>query len=202
MPLFDEELDDGSSVREWLTQFPEIEPAWSWSLQYYSLAYAIANWSSVNDYSPEFYRFTKIAIAGTPEDVTYPDSFDVVEFTDPETFITYRAPIIEPFDEGGLIQEFPAYYGDRFHRSRGQFRNWGIGANLLEKADTFLRNEWQPAKAGCEDGTLVGPIADGNRWETTEAACNAFERARQNLNEQVGYIDIVRKFNRRAELPF
>lgn len=202
MPLFDEEREDGSSVRQWLEQYPEIEPAWSWSLQYYSLAYAIANWSSVNDYSPEFYRFTKIAIAGTPEDVTYPEGFQVVEFTDPETFITYRAPVIEPFDEGGLIQEFPAYYGDRFHRSRGQFRNWGIGANLLIKADDYLTNEWQPAQAGCADGTLVGPIADGNRWETTEAACNAFERARQNLNEQVGYIDIIRKFNRRAELPF
>lgn len=201
MPMFDEEREDGSSVREWLEQYPEIEPAWSWSLQYYSLAYAIANWSSINDYSPEFYRFTKIAIDGTPEDVDYAADVVVEEFTDPETLITYRAPVIEPFSEGGLIQEFPVYYGDRFHKSRGEFRNWSIGANLLSKANAYLSNTWQPSKAGCDDGTLVG-TAQTDRWATTEEACVAHERARQNLNEQVGFVDIVRKFNRRAELPF
>ena len=200
MPLFDEERDDGSSVREWLEQYPEIDPSWSWSLRLYSLAFAIANWSSVNDYSPEFYRFTKIGIAGTPEDVTYAPDVTVETFTDPETLITYRSPVIEPFTEGGLIQEFPVYYGDRFHQSRGQFRNWGIGANLLQTANAYLTNEWQPSKAGCDDGTLVG-TAPGDRWATQQEACDAHQRARQNLNEQVGFIDLVRKFNRRAELP-
>jgi hypothetical protein len=201
MPLFDEEQEDGSSVREWLLQYPEIEPAWSWSLQYYALAYGIANWSSVNDYSPEFYRFTKIAIEGTPEDVTYPDDMQVITFTDPETFITYRSPMVEPFTEGGLLQEFPIYYGDRFHRARNEYRNWSIGGTILQKANAFLTNEWEPSKAGCEDGTLVGPIAQGNRWSTQAEACAAHERARQNLNEQVGFIDLVRKFNNQAEIP-
>jgi hypothetical protein len=199
MPLFDEEREDGSSVRQWLTQHPEIEPSWSWALQYYSLAFAISNWSSVNDYSPEFYRFTKIAIAGTPEDVTYPENVEVVSFTDPETLITYRAPVIEPFVEGGLLQEFPAYYGDRFHQRQGQFRNWGIGANILQRANDYLTNDWEPAKAGCQDGAFVGPLADGNRWETQEQACQFYEVARNHLNEQVGFINQVRRFNRRAE---
>lgn len=200
MPLFDEEREDGSSVREWLEQYPEIEPSWSWTLQYMSLAYAIANWSSVNDYAPEFYRFTKVAVEGTPEDVTYSPETIVEEFTDPETLVKYRAPVIEPFSDAGLIQEFPVYYGDRFHKARGESRNWGIGANLLQKANAFVTNEWQPSKLGCEDGTGVG-TAPTDRWATTQEACDAHERARQNLNEQVGFIDIVRKFNRRAELP-
>src|SRR5207244_1383398 len=62
MPFFDEQKDDGASVQQWLAPLPKIEPAWSWSLQYYSLAYAMANFSSINDASPEFYRFTKVAV--------------------------------------------------------------------------------------------------------------------------------------------
>ncbi len=198
-PFFDEELSDGSSVREWLDGFPEIEPAWSYSLQYYSMAYALANWSSVNDYAPEFYRFTKISIKGTPGDVEYPASFNVVEFTDPETFITYRAPTIEPFSPGGLVQEFPAYYGDAFHRRQGRFRNWSVGSNLLDDANTYLTESWQPAKDGCDNGTNVGP---GDRWETQEDACNAFARSRNVLSEKVGYINRVLRFSQRAEYPF
>ncbi len=196
-PFFDEDTEDGGSVREWLREFPEIEPSWSWSLQYFALAYAIANWSSVNDYAPEMYRFTKISIRGTPEDVDYPADMTVVEFTDPETFITYRAPQIAPFSPGGLVQEFPAYYGDRFHRERlNQFRNWGVGANLLTEANNILENDWRPSRLACEDGTGVGA---GERWATREAACTFFERTRSLLNEKTDFIDRVRKFNLRAE---
>lgn len=189
MPLFDEELEDGSSVRQWLEQYPAIEPSWSYTLRYMSLAYALANWSSINDYAPEFYRFTKISIKGTPEDVDYPADFDVVEFTDPETYITYRAPVIEPISEGGLIQEFPGYYGDKFHKSQGRFHYWSIGASILEDANTFKTDVWEPAKTACD--------ATG---DVTSTECRQFERARNILSEKVGYIDRVRKFNRRAEL--
>ena len=188
MPFFDEETDDGGSMRQFLEQYPEIEPSWSYTLRYMSLAYALANWSSINDYAPEFYRFTKIAIRGTPEDVEYPAGFQVEEFTDPETFITYVAPVITPITPGGLVQEFPAYYGDRFHRSQGRFHDWGVGATLLRQASEFHQNSWLPAQTACE-------TAD----DPASAECQSFERARNNLSEQVGYIDRVRKFNRRAE---
>ncbi len=203
MPLFDEELEDGSSVRSWLTQYPEIEPSWSWTLQYMSLAYSLGNWSSVNDYAPEMYRFTKISIPGTPEDVEYPEDMTVIEFTDPETFITYRAPVIEPLTEGGLVQEFPTYFGDRWHRDRNppRFRYWGIGANILREANRFLVEEYNPAKEGCEQGVGVGPLAEGNRWLTADEACTAFSLARSGMNERTGFIDQVRKFNRVAEVP-
>ena len=152
-----------------------------------SLAYALANWSSINDDAPEFYRFTKISIRGTPEDVDYPADFQVVEFTDPETYITYRAPVIKPFSEGGLIQEFPAYYGDKFSRSQGKFHNWSMGASLLQEANAYLTNVWQPAKDACDAN---GP---------TSNECKTFQQARTAMSEKVGYIDLVRKFNYQAE---
>ena len=200
MPLFDEEDDEGNSIRSWLTQFPEIEPSWSWTLQYMALAYSLGNWSSVNDFAPEMYRFTKISIRGTPEDVDYPEDIEVVTFTDPETLITYRAPVIEPFTEGGLLQEFPAYYGDRWHQRQNppMFRNWGVGANILVEANRFVSNDYEPSQAGCEEGTDVGP---GLRWETQDQACSAFRLAQSGLNERTGFIDQVRKFNRIAEVP-
>ncbi|MEO1229529.1 MAG: hypothetical protein AAFZ18_11530, partial [Myxococcota bacterium] len=199
MPFFDENRADGGSVRQWLEEdldrdgtedHPEIEPAWTWSLQYYSLAWALANWSSVNDYAPEYYRMAKISIQGTPEDVDYPDSVTVQTFTDPETSITYRAPVIEPLAEGGILnQEFPAYYGDARSVRQGKFRNWSAGSNILAEAESFVNNEYTPAKQACQTS------GDAN-------ACDRFRRARAGLNERIGYIDRVRKFNRRAELSF
>jgi hypothetical protein len=197
-PFFDEELEDGASVRQWLDQFPEIEPSWSWSLQYYALAYSVSNWSSIYDYTPEMYSFLKISIRGTPDDVDYPANMPIVSFTDPETLVTYRAPVIEPITSGGLRSEFPAYYGDPAHRRQGKYRKWSVGANLLSDAETYRANEWAPAKAGCDNGTLVG-TGPNDRWATEEEACAAFTRARNQLNEKVGFIDRVRKFIIRAE---
>ncbi|MEO1334305.1 MAG: hypothetical protein AAFV29_01620, partial [Myxococcota bacterium] len=203
MPLFDEAREDGTSVRSWLREYPEIEPSWSWTLQYMALAYSLGNWSSVNDFAPEMYRFTKIAIRGTPEDVEYPADTTIVEFTDPETLITYRAPVIESFTESGLQVEFPAYYGDRWHKNQDppMARNWGVGANILSEANAFVADTYAPAAAGCEDGVGVGPADEGGRWATQDDACSAFQLARSGLSERTGFIDQVRKFNRIAEVP-
>ncbi|MCK6545665.1 zinc-dependent metalloprotease [Myxococcota bacterium] len=177
----------GGSVRESLATLPKVEPAWSWTLQFMALGYAISNFSSINDLTPEFYRYTKIAIKGTPEDITYPADMTIVEFTDPESLITYRSPDIPGQPPPGLVSPWPAYYGDAFHRRRGEFRDWGIGATLLRKANAFLTDVYEPAKAACPD-----PVGNA-------AACPDFVRARRQLNEQVGFIDIVRRFNYRAE---
>ena len=48
MPFFDEEDENGASVQLDLFDAPKIEPAWSYTLQYYALAYAISNFSSIN----------------------------------------------------------------------------------------------------------------------------------------------------------
>ena len=182
MPFLDEEFEDGSSVRQELASAPKIAPSWSWTLQYYALAFGIANWSSIRDSSPEFYRFTKIAIEGTPEDVDYGSSVTMIEFTDPETRIKYRAPDIAARPRQVLNDTVPPY-------QRGN--SWGIGAEILKDANTILTQEWQPAQVDCDN--LTGSAKD--------EACLRFRRARQKLNEHVGFIDIIRRFNKRAELP-
>lgn len=188
MPFFDEEGPDGASMFQTLRDQPKIEPSWSWSLQHNALAYAISNWSSVNDYAPEFYRFTKIALQGTPEDIEYitPVSgrpIQIVTFTDPETRFVYRAPDLPARAPGFLTTGIRPY-------ARGN--TWGIGADLLKDLNNVLATDYEPKKLACEAarGTANG-----------EALCSEFEGARRRLNERVGYIDVVRRFNRRAELP-
>ena len=189
MPFFDELDADGGSIRERLEGQPTIDAAWSWSLQYWSLAYALGNWSSVADWTPEFHRMTKIAVRGTPEDIEYPDDIEIVEFTDPQTQITYRAPVIPAISPIGLgADEFPAYYGDLFHRRRGEGRDWGIGADVLRQANDILTTRYEPAQAACA-------ASPGE----TSPECIDFLRATEELNEHVGFIDLVRKFNFRAE---
>ncbi|MBI2375257.1 MAG: hypothetical protein HYV07_14780 [Deltaproteobacteria bacterium] len=181
MPFFDEERPEtGESVRRWLQNEPKIEPSYSWTLQFIALAYSLSNFSSINDSAPEFYRFTKIAIKGTPEDVEYPADYSMVEFTDPETFITYRAPSVPARPRRELISGTPVY-------ERGF--SWGIGADILKEAQRIKDEEWAPAKAGCTD-----PVANAS-----SPACQAYDRAHKHLQEQIGFIDIVRRFNRRAE---
>lgn len=174
----------GGSVRQSLETLPKIEPAWSWSLQFYSLAYAIANWSSVNDLTPEYFRYSKIAIKGTPEDANFPANIPIVEFTDPETLITYRAPNVVGAPPPGLVSPWPTYFGDAVHRRQGKFRSWSVGAELLLKANRIYTEQWLPAKTACDaDGTM----------------CEEYRAARRALNDQMGFIDIVRRFNFQAE---
>jgi hypothetical protein len=177
----------GGSVRDSLADLPRIKPSWSWSLQFLSLGYAMANLSSINDYAPEFYRFTKIAIKDTPEDITYGPTVVMAEFTDPETLITYRAPTVRAQPPPDFILPHGSYYGDRFHRTLGKARNWDIGADLLRKAETFKTEVYEPRQTACPD------------LSQNTAACQSFREARRTMNEMVGYIDIVRRFNRQAE---
>ena len=196
-PFFDEVDENGAQVRPQLVEQPVIEPNFSWSLQYYALFLGMSRWSSLSDNAPEFYRFTQIAIRGTPEDVEYqplPDGtpVEMVEFTDPETLVTYRAPVIIPQDSGLLIQnaddQVNNFFGDAWHRERGASRDWGIGAQILTRANQ-LKDEYDAAKVLC----------DGAGNDPQSGACQDFQTRRLRLNEQVGFIDIVRKFNLRAE---
>jgi uncharacterized protein DUF4953 len=179
----------GGSVRQSLEPLPKIEPGWSWSLQFMSLAHAIANFSSINDYAPEFFRFTKVAVKGSKEDTEYPQNMAIVEFTDPESRIVYRAPDVKGQPPPGLVSPFPAYYGDAFHRRQGQFRDWGIGAFLLKDANNFVTTKYMPARTACPDESA------------STQACETFRNLRRQLNEKVGLIDIIRRFNRQAEIP-
>lgn len=183
-PLFDEQLEDGSSVRRWLQNEPEIEPSWSWSLQYWALVYTIVNWTSINDSAPEFQRFTEVAISGTPEDVDYGTRIPIVTFTDPESRLTYRAPDLPARPPAGLIQTIRPYK---------LTNQWGIGADVLKEANRIVTDEYTPNKAACEAAVPGSPQAD--------ALCASFESARRKLNETVGFIDIMRRFNNIADRP-
>ena len=85
------------------------------------------------------------------------------------------APGIPARPRQELVASLPAYH-------RGN--TWGIGADVLRTANDVLTNDWTPAKADCD--RLTG--------SAKEEACRRFERARKNLNDVVGYIDIVRRY--------
>jgi hypothetical protein len=184
-PFFDEELADGTSVHRWLQGKPEIEPSWSWSLQYYALTAALTNWTSINDAAPEFQRFTKIAVTGYPEDIEYTGRIPIVEFTDPETRLTYRAPDLPARPPSSFISSIRPYK---------LTTQWGIGADILKEANRMLTEEYLPKQAACTAAPANSPQA--------ASLCADFEGARRKLNEHVGFVDVVRRFNRRADSPF
>jgi hypothetical protein len=193
MPFFDEQDANGNSIRQQLASAPKIDPSWSYTLSYYALAWGIGHFSSINDASPEFYRFTKIALKNTPEDIDYApcvvrgsagsacEPLPMVEFTDPETLFTYRAPDIAARPRREFISSIPGY---------AHPNSWGIGADLLKTANAIVAN-YPQQQSDCNN--LTGAAKD--------EACRRFDATHRALNEAVGYIDIVRRFNRRAELP-
>lgn len=210
-PFFDEQRPDGASMREWLENgnegqaFPTIEPARSWSLRWLALAYALNNWSSLFDSSIEYHRLTKIAIKDTIEDVQYGPEVDVVEFTDPETLLTYRAPCYPPqFPAGrGELQQIKEHYGDYNHWEEGKFHEWSVGCGILQRASCVVDSS---TSAECLDrwpqDTIEGDYLTNEEACASggdSAACERFERNRRTLRSMVATIDIVRKISRRAE---
>lgn len=206
-PFFDEQDTygqetgtEGASIRNWLNTgnnskpFPVIDPAWSWDLQFYGTAFAISNWSGVFDYVPQASDLLRIAIKGGPEDMDY-QGVSVVEFTDPVTLLTYRAPSLPGRSASGsfLSNDEKVYYGNRQDRAAGHFHPWGVGGQLLTEANTILTRPdgYNAAKTACDAGTA-------GAWASPVAACEAFEKVGRELRQKVEYINIVRKFVARA----
>ncbi|MGF1511377.1 MAG: hypothetical protein ACFB9M_17945 [Myxococcota bacterium] len=202
MPLFDEEFDNGrpdglsgTSVRGWMrdNDFPEIEPAWSYQLRLWSLAFSLTGWGNLADTSLEYYRLAKVSIPGTPDHTEY-NGVETVRFVDPETGIEYVAPRVEPFLQRETVGVFRAYYGDRNDRLRGDFREWSVGAELVQTADRFKDDVYLPALEACEESAPdVSP-----ELATTEE-CTSFQRARDELADQVGFLNMLRRFSVSAE---
>ena len=77
--------------------------------------------------------------------------------------------------------------------------------------DTFHRTNEGTAGYRCRDlerreydsysrvAACSGRLRQPNRFR--ERSLLRFRRARQKLNEHIGFIDIIRRFNKRAELP-
>lgn len=194
MPFFDEEDDSsgtetgtpGQSIRNWLTAgdagaaYPTIDPAWSFTLQYYALAFAMSSWSDTSSYAPEIQNLVRVAVKGTKEDMDF-GSTPVVEFTDPETQITYRAPEIRGQSMATVTGEFPPYYG--YSRLGGNYHPWGAGGAYLAKMNDYVTTVYTPADAAC--------TASG---DSASAACTSFQAVRRELRERVGFIDRLRLF--------
>ncbi len=192
---------EGENIRTVLTEtdengdplYPAIEPAWDYTLRLYALAFGLSNWSGA-DYAIDYYRLTKVAIEGLPGFTDFVNS-DVVSFEDPETLLEYQAPIIPPFREPTLLPLIPeAFYGDRASRNRGEFHEWSVAAELVNDLNEYTENVYMPrldacvASAGGEEPTLA-----------TTPECTAWEQARTRVADEVGFLNMLRKFTERAE---
>ncbi|MEM1024052.1 MAG: zinc-dependent metalloprotease [Myxococcota bacterium] len=202
-PMFDEIFDDsrgdlaGSSVRRYLrdNDFPTIEPSWSYDLRLWALTFALSNWSSLADYSVDYFRLSKVTIPGLPDETEFSDDIEVVRFIDPETRLEYAAPKIEPFREPnvtGLINR--SYYGNNFDKREGRFHEWSVGAELLEDLNRMKDQEYDPLRQSCVDSAPNVPPE-----LATTPECTAFERVRTELADEVGFVNMLRKFSVRAE---
>ena len=208
-PFFDEIFDDdqgelaGSSVRKWLrgentqipTDFPTIEPSWSYDLRLWALTFALSNWSSLFDYSVEYFRLAKVTIPGLPDETEFDEDIETVSFIDPETRLEYLAPKIEPFREPnvtGLITR--SYYGNDNLRRQEEFHEWSVGAELLADLQRMKEQEYEPLREACVNSA---PNVPPDLATTPE--CTAFGRVRNELADEVGFVNMLRKFSVRAE---
>ena len=149
------------------------------------------------------------------------DGASVVEFTDPETLLTYRAPCVEPQVPQNANLEFPTYYGDQCYRNTecsglddAKFHNWALGCDLLIDAQQHVDGPYSTAKLQCETA-IADAIANPEPGETDAdaelrarggAECTfgsvedesilGFEKQRKIHNEHIGFIDNLRKWNR------
>jgi hypothetical protein len=202
-PWFDEQFSEtrddqfaGQSVRTWLrdNDFPQIEPSWSYDLRLWALAFALSNWSSTADLAVEYYRLSKVSLPGTPDHTEY-TGVDTVTFIDPETNLEYQAPEVEPFVEQALVSFIDrSYYGNSADRRAGNFKEWSVGAELIKQANQYKSEVYEPARQACE---LSAPDTPVDLASTPE--CTTFQQARNELADQVGFLNQLRRFTVRAE---
>ncbi len=218
-PFFDEtfgpEAPDefvGRSVRQWLrcgnpdgasdpvlcdgngAPWPEIEPAWSYTLRLYALSFALSNWSNTADFAVDYYRLTNLSLPGTPGDIDF-TGVPEVRFIDPETELEYKAPRVEPFTVNSLLPLISrSYYGNRADRGRGLFHEWSVGAELLEDLQDYKENVYEPALQACINSA---PGVEPALAITPE--CTELEGIRSEMADRTGFLNIVRKFTDAAE---
>lgn len=194
---------EGENIRQRLTatdpntgvpEFKSIEPGWSYTLRLYALAFGLGNWSSSADFSVDYHRLTKVAIEGLPGDTEWVNT-EVVSFTDPETLLEYVAPKVPPFREPTILPLIPeAYYGNRAQRARGQFHEWSVGAQLIEDLNDYKDNVYMPRREAC-----IASAGDQDPTLATTPECTEWDRARTKLADDVGFLNLLRKFTEQAE---
>lgn len=148
---------------------PKIDSASSWTLQYYGVMLPMARFNSLYDYTPDFSWFTRVCLKGYQDCVSYDAEGGVTEFTDPFSGYTYVAPNNNP--------DNPSQPADN-----------ALGAVMLERAQTFLEEEYQPAKLAYEVAVDDGASAE----DLAQKKQTLGEKERQ-LNELISFIDVIRE---------
>ena len=132
-------FNDGDNAEASTASAPIIKPSTSWQLQYYGTLYPMIRYSSTVDRQLDFGKRSRIACAGGAQDPTVDDSVDVdqVTFTHPVTLVQYRAYSVD---------------GD----------DMSPGYQLLEDANAFLADTWDPAQATYD--TAVANLNSSGCW--------------------------------------
>jgi hypothetical protein len=154
--------------------FP-IQPSSSWMMRYYALFFSLVNFTSNVDRTLDFATRARISLVGSRSDPTIDPSITTVEFTDPLTHYTYKAPMI---DGEGL----------------------SIGYDLLTDAKNFVENgAWGAANAAVEAKRAEIEAAIAAEEDTTALETELIDleielgSQSHELNERVQIIDMVRQ---------
>jgi hypothetical protein len=138
----------------------KIRPADSFNLKQWAMFYGMANLSSTVDQTMDFSKRVRITLAGSRSDPTIDGTVvaDIAEFTDPDSGLVYRA-------------------------AQTDQTNNSIGWQMLNDANTFVTNVYEPKKAALAAATDPAAI---------DAAEVELEIARIELNDKVQLIDWMR----------
>ena len=175
-------FNDGGNAEASTASAPIIKPSTSWQLQYYGTLYPMIRYSSTVDRQLDFGKRSRIAYAGGAQDPTVSDDVDVahVTFTHPVTLVQYKAYSVD---------------GD----------DMSPGYQLLEDANAFLTEEWNPAQA-VMDAAVTSLETAQDAGENTDAEQEAVDAAEATLNvlttrlqEKIHIIDIVRSLSEALE---
>src|SRR5260221_11706315 len=72
------------------------------TIQYFALGLALANLSTTWDRTLDVSNYLAVSIKGSKDDVTYAPGTQIVEYTHPQSGLTYRSPVI-PNDASSTV---------------------------------------------------------------------------------------------------
>jgi hypothetical protein len=151
------------------------------TIRYYALGLSLANLDTSWDSTLDISNYLQVSIKGSKDDVTYAPGIQVLEYTHPQSGLTYRAPVLKDTYPGigsTVVQELVDITGQA-----------NVPATLDQKWGVDFQNQklpdWYTAKAALD----AAKAAAQANTDTTKT--DALQRAYAEANSRFQQVDYL-----------
>jgi hypothetical protein len=158
------------------------------TIQFYAIGLALANLDTSWDQTLDISNYLAVTVKGSKEDVTYAPGTNIIEYTHPQSGLTYRAPVLST-DSSGTVDIKGGIAAKTIQELVDITGQPGVPAFLSMKYGTDFDNkalpDWYTAKAQLDAAKAAAAAYTGTDKTMTQQLQTNFDKA----NAIYQYID-------------